>query len=363
MQKISIENQQMFAENVQRQGTPRPRGDRRPGVRVIAATKASVRRSLAWARRSVVRECWEWMRCKQVTVPSVEQMTKSIAALRSGTSNAINAEKETDTPIFLLATGWRAGSTLLQRILVTDPRVLLWGEPLGDLALPSKIAEMVSHISELYLLKERFIQDNLTSGAMATSWIATLYPPGDDFRLALRSLFDRWLGEPARQRGFARWGLKEVRLGAAEACLLHWLYPHAKFVILSRHPYDCYRSLADSGWHHVYYRRPDVRVDSAAGFARHWNRLAVSWSELPTGFPCFHIKYEDLTNGRVDFRKLESWLGIEIRESTALSVFVGRTAVRQRLSWYERLVISYEAGPGMQALGYSRSEEISSHCL
>lgn len=145
-------------------------------------------------------------------------------------------------------------------------------------------------------------QGNPTSSSMATSWIANLYPPGNDFRWALRSLFDRWLGEPARQRGFARWGLKEVRLGAVEASLLHWLYPHARFVILSRHPYDCYRSLADSNWQQVYFRHPDICIDSAAGFAKHWNRLAASWSELPVGFPSFHIKYEDLINGKVDFR-------------------------------------------------------------
>jgi hypothetical protein len=240
MRKISIENKQMFAENTERRGIPPATGDRRPGVRVIARMKGCVRGSLAWARRSGVREFCEWARCKQVTLPSVVQLTESIVALRTVASDEVNGEKQTEAPIFLLATGWRAGSTLLQRILVTDPKVLLWGEPFGDLALLSKIAEMVGHISELYLLKERFIQDNLTSPAMATSWIATLYPPGDDFRLALRSLFDQWLGEPSRQRGFARWGLKEVRLGAAEAILLHWLYPQAKFVVLSRHPYDCY---------------------------------------------------------------------------------------------------------------------------
>jgi hypothetical protein len=352
MQKISIENNKMFAEKVRRQAVPPATGDRQLDVRVTAAVKECVRRSSAWARRRGVREFWEWARCKRVNLPSVEQLAESLAVLRSGTSDAFDSEEQAVSPIFLFATGWRAGSTLLQRILVTDPRVLLWGEPFGDFALPSRIAEMVSHTSELYLLKQRFIQDNLTSAAMATSWIATLYPPGNDFRLALRSLFDQWLGEPARQRGFARWGLKEVRLCAAEATLLHWLYPHAKFVILTRHPYDCYRSLADSGWRHVYYQRPDISVDSAAGFARHWNRLAVSWSELPPGFPCFHIKYEDLINGRVDFRTLESWLGIEIKENIALSVFVGQTALRRRLSWYERLIISREAGRGMKALGY-----------
>jgi len=251
----------------------------------------------------------------------------------------------------------RSGSTLLQRILVTDPRLLLWGEPFGEMDLVSRMAEMVSHSVSPWNL-EWSENLNPTSDNLATSWIADLYPPGENFRLALRGFFDRWLGEPARQHGFARWGLKEVRLGATEATLLQWLYPRAKFVILSRHPYDCYRSLADSGWPVCYVRRPEISIDSAAAFARLWNRLALSWSELPVGFPSFHIKYEDLISGKVDFRKLESWLGIEIREDVALSVAVGGTAKRPRLSRIERLIIAREASAGMCALGYSRGSSL-----
>ena len=40
---------------------------------------------------------------------------------------------------------------------------------------------------------------------------------------------------------------------------------------------------------------------------------------------------------------------------SALSASVGRTAVRNRLSWYERLIIGHEAAGGMHALGYSKS--------
>jgi hypothetical protein len=65
-----------------------------------------------------------------------------------------------------------------------------------------------------------------------------------------------------------------------------------------------------------------VRVDSAAGFASHWNQIASSWLELPEGFPSFHVKYEDLIGGNFDFRKVESWLGIEITEKVAMSVIV-----------------------------------------
>jgi hypothetical protein len=326
------------------------------------AQKFKETRVWAWARKSwigeSVRSCrrcehefWAWARSRPVPVPHVNELTKSIAALHMGASDTVNTGRDTEEPIFLLSTGMRTGSTLLQRILVTDPGVLLWGEPLGDMAFVCRITEMVTHSICPWNL-EQWKNHNPTSSSMATSWIADLYPPGEDFRMALRSLFDRWLGEPARHLGFVRWGLKEVRLGATEATLLRWLYPRSKFVILSRNPYDAYRSLADSKWH-VYDRYPDMCIDSAAAFARVWNRLALSWSELPEGFPSFHIKYEDLVDGKVDFRRLESWLGIEIKENIAVSAPVGGTAKRPRLSWFERFIITREAAAGMHALGYS----------
>jgi len=286
-----------------------------------------------------------------VSFPKVKQLVESIEVL--GASISVKVDADTEAPIFLFSTGWRAGSTLLQRILITDSRLLLWGEPLGEMTLASKITEIINDSLSPRNLEIWRSQGELTPSSLATSWIANLSPPGSDFRSALRSFFDMWLAEPARRDGFARWGFKEVRFGATEATLFHWLYPHAKFVIVSRHPYDCYRSLSDSGWP-IYYRYPDVRVSSAALFARYWNGLALSWSELPAGFPCFHIKYEDLISGKVDFRKLESWLGLEIREDVALSASVGGTAKRPQLSWHERLIIAREAAAGMHAMGYSK---------
>jgi hypothetical protein len=318
-----------------------------------------------WARASFIGECtrtwrtcghelWGWVTCKENAVATVEQLTKSIEALDVRASNPPDAKQETEAPIFLLSTGWRAGSTLLQRILVTDPRLLLWGEPLGEMTIVSRIAETVSKSISARNLQLWKDQHDPNSPKLSTSWVANLYPAGSDFRSGLRSLFDQWLREPARGRGFGRWGFKDVRLGATEACLLYWLYPNAKFVIITRDPYDSYRSLADAGWGAVYYRYPDVRVDSAAAFARHWNRLAVHWAQLPPGFPSVHIKYEDLISGKVDFRELERWLGLEIREGVALKAPVGGTARRARLTWCERFIISREAAEGMRALGYSK---------
>jgi hypothetical protein len=332
----------------ERPRSPGPRGRRR-----------ALRQLGAWTGANHLLEMWDWARCKRLTLPSVSELTRSLAMLDASSSRGNAPANDPEAPIFILANGWRTGSTLLQRILVTDRRLLLWGEPFGEMTMVSTLTEIVSRLSTLPNLSQLSAGEDLTSSSetslrMAQSWIATLYPTGADLRLALRALLSAWLGASAAGRGFSRWGFKEVRFGATEATMLHWLYPNAKFVILSRHPFDCYRSLSDSGWHHVYHRRPDIRVDSAAGFARHWNRLAVSWSELPAGFPFVHLEYEDMVRGKVDFRRLESWLGVEVNEDAALSVAVGHTAVRRRLNWLERLIITREAAPGMRALGYSK---------
>ena len=335
-----------------------------PGA-ISTAAKFKQTRIWAWARNSWLgewwrafrrcpHEAWAWANLEKVSYPDVAQLAKSIAVLDARAAHPLDAKKEEEAPIFLLSTGWRAGSTLLQRVLVTDPRLLLWGEPLGEMTIVSRIAEMISpSISErnLQLWKDQL---DPSSPELSTSWVANLYPPSDDFRSGLQALFDQWLREPARERGFARWGMKDVRLSATDATLLQWLYPNAKFVIITRHPYDSYRSLADAGWGEVYDRYPDVNVDSAASFGSHWNRLAISWSQLPAGFPAVHIKYEDLIAGKVNFRELESWLGIQIKEGKALSVAVGGTAKRARLAWYERMIIAREAAEGMRAMGYSK---------
>jgi hypothetical protein len=100
-----------------------------------------------WSRASKQcrREFWAWAKLEKVSEPNVQQLAKSIAVLEAYAAHPIDAEKEAEAPIFLLSTGWRAGSTLLQRILVTDPRLLLWGEPMGEMTIVSRITEMISN--------------------------------------------------------------------------------------------------------------------------------------------------------------------------------------------------------------------------
>lgn len=310
---------------------------------MVRRTLRPVSRTLNWLR-DFLRQSWLGYRSAKFRTPDVGTVLAALDVLDpSGSPEDYNEEQ----PIFLLATGWRTGSTLLQRILVTDPQLLLWGEPLGRLALIPRLTESLCAVSKGWPPAEYWVGEG--SGELTTSWIANLFPPASDLRAALREWMTRWLGVPARARGYLRWGLKEVRLGAAEACLLRWLFPRAKFVVLLRHPCDACRSAR-----HVklWYRWPDWPINCAAAFARHWNRLASSWLEVPEDFGHVVIKYEDLVSGRFDYRLLAETLELKIDEEKALSKRVGSSLNPECLSWYEHRVVLKETRHGMQVYGY-----------
>jgi hypothetical protein len=278
------------------------------------------------------------------TAPEVGSILGAVDALDSSPSSF---ESDDEEPIFVLSTGWRTGSTLLQRILVTDPRLLMWGEPWGRMALIPKLTESLCAVAEGWPPPEYLIDSDTPD--FAVSWIANLFPPPSDLRAALRHLMNRWLGTPARTLGYGRWGFKEVRLSAADACLLRWLYPRGKFIILVRNPLDAYLSARLA---QLWYRWPDLPIYGPVAFARHWNRLAVSWLDVPEDFRPIIIKYEDLVSTDFDFRSLERSLGLTLDAGRALSSRIGGSEKLERLTLRERQVVIRETRAGMSVYGY-----------
>lgn len=306
---------------------------------------------LSGARRAL-GQAWRAHRAPRFPTPDVRTVLTALEAVGLPDSPS---DHDSERPVFLLSTGWRTGSTLLQRILVTDSRLLLWGEPLGRLALVPRLTESLCAISADWPPSDYWIGERPEE--MTSSWIANLYPTVGDMRAALQDWMVRWLAVPARARGRRRWGLKEVRFSAAEACVLRWLFPGAVFLVLVRHPLDAYRSAMHSK---LWYRWPDWPIDCAAAFARHWNRLALSWLQVPEDFGQLTIKYEDLAFGRVDFESLEKAMGLKLDAEQALSAQVGGSMNLKDFSWYERLAILKETRGAMQVYGYSDQPETGS---
>jgi len=265
---------------------------------------------------------------------------RMLAATQALDRTAREAQPPPDErPVFVCAVGWRCGSTLLQRILMTDPSLMVWGEPMDRLGVLDRLADIVGGVTQNWPPAWHYVSHRGPVD-LTQDWIANLSPDAADFKAGLRGLLDGWLAAPARRRGFARWGVKEVRWPGDQARLLRWLYPQSRFVVIARHPVQSFHSMRrlDFGENGdgLWVRWPDRQVRDLEGFAAYWNELAVSWAEAAGALGAYVIRYEDLISGRVDFGRLGSALDLELRPEVALHAQAGASPPQHRLTIEER---------------------------
>jgi hypothetical protein len=213
------------------------------------------------------------------------------------------------SPVFILSAGWRSGSTLMQRLVMSEQSILVWGEPYSHARLISHLADGISAITDTWPEDEWFI-DRYDLDKLDSMFVANMYPPIHDMQQACLAYFTAMFESPAEQRGFGRWGLKDVRLSIEDAHFIKWLFPDAKFIFLCRNPYDAYRSYrVDRSW---YFEWPDKPVFTAAEFGRNWNELASGFYQGAEELGGMFIRYEDLVSGAIDYESLEAYLNIKI---------------------------------------------------
>ncbi len=226
--------------------------------------------------------------------------------------------RSVESPIFLMAAGWRTGSTLLQRML--SGNCLIWGEPFGQGGLLDSVSDLFRRITDFWPEESFFFRGQALAERMHGP-IGNLYPSAEDLVRAYVGFFERLFAQPAKAAGFARWGMKTVRLSADHAFFFRWLFPRAKFLFLTRNPYHAFRSYWTISrrrgvrWFH---RWPDRPV-TPEHFARHWTELTSGFLECKEVLDAWLLRYEDLVTGNVDLRELEQYLGIELCEGALSS--------------------------------------------
>jgi hypothetical protein len=233
----------------------------------------------------------------------------------------------------MLASAWRSGSTLAQRLLVSTNAILMWGEPYDHSSLIRRLAESVAPFDDRWP-PEPYIVDP-DDPPSADKWIANAYPDPDYLVGAHRAFFDRLFADAAHEAGYTRWGIKGVRLDGEHARYLKLIYPDARFVFLHRNPYDAflsYRLLHDIRPHSYwwYHRWPDDQVSTARHFGEIWTRLTGSFLDNLETVGGTIIAYEDLVRGH-GIDQLENATGISVDRSI-LEQRVGGTG-QQRGEW------------------------------
>src|SRR5260370_858511 len=83
-----------------------------------------------------------------------------LAVIRRRWPELVNTS--TEAPVFVLAAGWRSGSTLLQRLLM--PACFIWGEPFGHADLIDSLAD------HLRCFTHRCPDELLTTRCFGSHW-------------------------------------------------------------------------------------------------------------------------------------------------------------------------------------------------
>lgn len=252
-----------------------------------------------------------------------------------------------EAPILLLGTGWRCGSTALQRQLVSTGSVLVWGEPWNRCQPVRTLSDQLGAVSSAWLAQ--LPDTRADQHELSAAWIANLFPDLADLLGAHQQYLLRLLGEPARAAGYERWGLKEVRLDGTDLRYLMTLFPGARAVIVHRDPRDAWASYRAMGFR-SYRRWPDQPVETVRDFARNWTQLARSLTGAADDLGALVVRYDELHTEAVT-AAVESHLDIDI-DRAARTQRVGGASSAPRPSRLELRTIERTAGELMADLGY-----------
>lgn len=254
-----------------------------------------------------------------------------------------------EEPVFILAAGWRTGSTFLQRIVMSTGTALIWGEPYRRAEIVDSLSRQLTAFTEQWPSNGYFV-DPAEKDQFSTSWVANLYPVLEDFMAAHIAYFERLFARPARALQKDRWGLKDILLTVDHAHYLRWLFPRARFIFVYRNPYDAYRSYRQK--RNFYRRWPDQPVFTPVDYGKLWKEFTNGFVERSAEVDGLLLRYEELKTPATK-KRIENYLGFPIANPDSLSR-IGRS-IPQRGAWLPRLearLLRQQIEPLSSTLGY-----------
>ena len=256
-----------------------------------------------------------------------------------------------NSPIFILSSIWRSGSTALQRTLISDPSIQVWGEPYSDCNLISSLSRSAMALTQSHWPQPgHFLHNFEIKNQPENHFIANWYPPMQSMIEAHRAMLDRLFKQSAEELGKQRFGIKFVRLGLEELHYLQWIYPDAKFILLIRNPWDCWRSYKGYSW---VYRWPKGTVTTVQQFAKLWEKQSKDLLTHPITEHVRVLRYEDFLEADFNWDAFKEFCQLpEIRPNILEKRISGVNTPPQPVTDSDNAIIQQICGSLASALGY-----------
>jgi len=300
----------------------------------------------------------EFILTRHVTLPpelrAARALSRALRQIQARWPDTRTTDGCDATPVFVFSAGWRSGSTLMQRLVMSSGEIAVWGEPLGDAAIVARLGHSLSAITGSWP-PESFFDSGQQLEGLADEWIANLTPQIHYLRSAHAALLREWLGSSAQTAfGIARWGLKEVRLTIDHARYLKWLFPDSRFIFVYRNPFHAFRSWKGNRWHSTW---PGYYHNSAIAYGRHWRLLMDGFLEGHADVDGILVRFEDLVSGAVDIDNIARHIQVNNLNPDVLDRKVGTpkgTAAhgKPEISWFDRAALKATCGSLLGKLGY-----------
>lgn len=265
-------------------------------------------------------------------------------------------------PVFVFSAGWRSGSTLLQRVLMSSGEIMVWGEPYSRANLTATLLSQFRSFTVDWP-RDYFFADAF-SDELSEEWVANIYPSVADLiethRLFFLNLFER----PARAQGRPRWGFKEARLGTDHARYLKFLFPKARFIFLYRNPYSAYKSFR----HYIkgdFIEWPSKPVVGPRSFGRAWRDLVTDYTANAASLDGLLVAYEQFVKDPAVHEQVCEYVGAKLKPPRELSVIPAHGQKNKseswrpenELHWWEEALLRRALGATAKELGYDGPAE------
>lgn len=184
-----------------------------------------------------------------------------------------------------MASGQRCGSTLVQRLLNSHPRIMIWGEQHGVLNSFYRMHKvLLEWESEYRGHRLTYFKDGYDN------FIPNIIPEDREIINAARDYVYSLFAKPTHTIGKTIWGFKEVRYDSEIAAFLLRLFPDSKIIWLTRNIVDCLLSLKHWENNNGSWTRQWTKI-----FISDWERINESFLQRSNSISNYIlVKYEDL---------------------------------------------------------------------